>query len=498
MVLDFTARSDDLPMRPGIPPFFLAKLVWGSVFLIYLSQSSLIPSRLTNAISEAYERHLIRPQNASFPNQYLQEQGGETTASLLPAFFMADPSSSNKERAFVIVVPVGLPPELHQCAPEYFLVVDSGATVHCLWDAMCTSHLKERNSAIGWGGVGSHSVCIAIGRLCGVTFCRSNSNNWSKVLITSGTNDAWVIPTSARMLFSQVRIKRQGHRSILEGPNPGLIIGDTGDFVPFVIEEETQFCMFPLYPPPTSSARHAGLYSSSMRVLNLEGSGKSSSKMHALIFNPLVSKILLKRSALKRASQADIKQRKLLQVASRRIQKEKQRLLEEKRRLVGEKRLIRDQANRTNYNSYHRRCGHANMKNLITFKRHGKVTASRLPPKFLRNYRKDCPICVAMKMRRTSLPKGSNSAHELDHLVPWEEVFTDSSGKFRRKSKQGNNYFTVFVCAKTGDKIAIPHVKRKHFPLVYFEFSRELVDTQRYFTVISLRKSQVQCLKGTC
>jgi hypothetical protein len=73
-----------------------------------------------------------------------------------------------------------------------------------------------------------------------------------------------------------------------------------------------------------------------MRVLNLEGSGKSSSKAHALIFNPLVSKILLKRSALKRASQADIKQRKLLQAASRRIQKEKQRLLEEKRRFVEE------------------------------------------------------------------------------------------------------------------------------------------------------------------
>jgi hypothetical protein len=55
MVLDFAARSDDLPMRPGTPPFFVAKLVWGSVFLIYLSQFSLIPSRLTNAISEVYE-----------------------------------------------------------------------------------------------------------------------------------------------------------------------------------------------------------------------------------------------------------------------------------------------------------------------------------------------------------------------------------------------------------------------------------------------------------
>ena len=79
-----------------------------------------------------------------------------------------------------------------------------------------------------------------------------------------------------------------------------------------------------------------------------------------------------------------------------------------------------------------------------------------------------------MKKRRTLLPKGCNSTFELKGLVPWEEAFTDSSGKFRRKSKQGNNYFTVFVCAKTGDKMAIPHVKRKQFPLVYFEFTKRI------------------------
>jgi len=79
-----------------------------------------------------------------------------------------------------------------------------------------------------------------------------------------------------------------------------------------------------------------------------------------------------------------------------------------------------------------------------------------------------------MKKRRKSLPKESISAHVLNTLVPWEEVFSDSSGKFRLRSKQGNNYFTVFVCAKTGDKIAIPHAKRKHFPLVYFEFTKRI------------------------
>ena len=122
-VLESTA-GDDFSMGPG--KTYVAQSIWGTVFLDYLSRYFLIPSCNINAISEAYERHLRKPQNASFPNQYLQEQGGETTASLSSAIYMADSSSSNEEQALVIVVPVGLLPELHhwQCAPEVFLVVD--------------------------------------------------------------------------------------------------------------------------------------------------------------------------------------------------------------------------------------------------------------------------------------------------------------------------------------------------------------------------------------
>jgi hypothetical protein len=101
LTLDSTA-THDWPMGPGTPPYFLAQLVWGSVFLEYLSHFSLIPSRLTNAISSAYERHLRKPQNASFPNQYLQELGGETTASPSSAIYMADSSSTlNSQNEFV-------------------------------------------------------------------------------------------------------------------------------------------------------------------------------------------------------------------------------------------------------------------------------------------------------------------------------------------------------------------------------------------------------------
>jgi hypothetical protein len=91
----------------------LSSLVWGSDFLEYLSHTYLIPSRLTTTISSAYERHLRKPRNKSFCNKYLQELGGETTASLSSAINRAESSQVTKS------VPVGLPPELHQCAPEY-------------------------------------------------------------------------------------------------------------------------------------------------------------------------------------------------------------------------------------------------------------------------------------------------------------------------------------------------------------------------------------------
>ena len=67
----------------------------------------------------------------------------------------------------------------------------------------------------------------------------------------------------------------------------------------------------------------------------------------------------------------------------RRTKKEKQQLLEEKRRLTEENKLMREQPIKSRYTDYHRKCGHANLKSLVEFKRHSKVIASRLPPKFL-------------------------------------------------------------------------------------------------------------------
>jgi hypothetical protein len=47
----------------------------------------------------------------------------------------------------------GLPRKLAHYTPDYFLVVDSGATVHVLWESVCAAYTKGANP-----GVNSHRL----------------------------------------------------------------------------------------------------------------------------------------------------------------------------------------------------------------------------------------------------------------------------------------------------------------------------------------------------
>jgi hypothetical protein len=381
----------------------------------------------------------------------LQSQGHAHDADLLTAYLF----------------PSGLPRKLAQYTPDYFPVVDSGATVHVLWDSVCTAYTKEANSAIKWGGVDSDSVCTSIGHLNAVTYCKDNNNRGEMIMLTSGCDDTWKIPNANRLLFSQVRAKLQGHKCILEGPNPGMLIADTKDFIPFVTEEETGYCLLPMFPPPSYTTRHTGIYSNSMRVINMNSGNNSAT---ALSFNPLVKRILLNRSIAKRlfGIRNDVRQNMRVSKEAKRNKLAKKSIISEKRKIAEEKLLLKEKLSQRNYKAHHTACGHAHLKRTIAFKRNGKLIASKLPSKFLRDYQKKCAICLATEKRRKSTPKANSNFTE--DLVPWEETYADSSGKFRTKSKRGNYYFTVFVDAKTGDKIVICHAKRKHFPVVYFTF----------------------------
>ena len=99
----------------------------------------------------------------------------------------------------------------------------------------------------------------------------------------------------------------------------------------------------------------------------------------------------------------------------------------------------------------------------------GRLVAKDLPPKFLRAHRKTCPICLAMKRRKNPTPEAL-SVDELSGLLPWEQVFTDASGKWRHKSALGNHYYSLFMCAKRGTTVYIAYPKRSSFPLAYLNF----------------------------
>ena len=118
----------------------------------------------------------------------------------------------------------------------------------------------------------------------------------------------------------------------------------------------------------------------------------------------------------------------------------------------------------------HAKLGHIDLRALIKFKRNNKIKALSLPPKLLREYVDDkCPICYTMKRRQPKRPSSLGNAEKCD-FKPWQMVYVDTSGKWRVRSSRANHYHTVFVCAKFGMKITIPHRKRSHFPLVYMKF----------------------------
>ena len=150
------------------------------------------------------------------------EQGG-TLLSVNGEAYIAHKRSQVKVPLLFEVLSASseLPQELNATPPEYFLLVDSGANVHVLWDQCLLAHVTEQNSIISWGGPQA-STCIAIGWLTVVTFCKSVTGSWNKVILTSGTHDTWVVLDAKRPIFSQVRAKLQRHRCILEGDRPGL------------------------------------------------------------------------------------------------------------------------------------------------------------------------------------------------------------------------------------------------------------------------------------
>ena len=168
----------------------------------------------------------------------------------------------------------GLPLELHQSPPDYFLLIDSGANVHVVWDRSLLAYAREHFSNVQWGSVHATSACIAIGHLhCTVFGLNEDCNAWHKIVLDSGSFDTWVVPDSGKQIFSLMRLIRQGHRPHLHGAHPGLHVAGSQLYLPFVSgsSADKSFLYLPCYPPPSRSNLIANsFYPSNMPVLNLQ------------------------------------------------------------------------------------------------------------------------------------------------------------------------------------------------------------------------------------
>jgi hypothetical protein len=61
-----------------------------------------------------------------------------------------------------------------------------------------------------------------------------------------------------------------------------------------------------------------------------------------------------------------------------------------------------------------------------------------------------CPVCITAKARRPNRPAPSTTADR--PTEPWQDVYTDLSGKVRTASVTGAKYFAVFVDSFSGSK----------------------------------------------
>ncbi len=85
------------------------------------------------------------------------------------------------------------------------------------------------------------------------------------------------------------------------------------------------------------------------------------------------------------------------------------------------------------------------------------IKTANLPSHFLKEFKVECPICMASSRKRKKLTGPSTVKEERAQFKKWEVVYVDTSGKFQVKSARDYFYYSVFVDRKDVQKIVIGH-----------------------------------------
>jgi len=80
-----------------------------------------------------------------------------------------------------------------------------------------------------------------------------------------------------------------------------------------------------------------------------------------------------------------------------------------------------------------------------------------------------CPVCIASKATRHKKPSAT-TADTRSASGPWQDIYSDLSGKMRISSICEYRYFAVFVCAWSGAKHCEFIARKNHFIHAYRRF----------------------------
>jgi len=111
---------------------------------------------------------------------------------------------------------------------------------------------------------------------------------------------------------------------------------------------------------------------------------------------------------------------------------------------------------RAEFLNNHHRLGHVSIKRARSLNMDGIPQPPSKMPKV------KCPVCIASKATRHKRPSAS-TADTRSASGPWQDIYSDLSGKMRISSISGYRYFAVFVCAWSGAKHCEFIARKNHF-----------------------------------
>ena len=205
-----------------------------------------------NGDSPGNQHLFMKASSAAFPHSRATFFAAKARATYQPSRDPQSSSSSRSAQAYSVqILWLAKPPQqLSHSIPEWFLLCDSGATHHMFNHRMFLANIRDTHLEVSWGD-SSSSRSLGLGSMIGVSYYSASINAATMpCIVSSGAEDAPLVPDCSRNLASVPRFSQQGHDVRMNEEHPGLLLRDTKIFVPFCFEAHTGYYLMPWYPPP--------------------------------------------------------------------------------------------------------------------------------------------------------------------------------------------------------------------------------------------------------